>query len=240
MYKTKSTYEAFLGRIDQEISSHPIILNNEYCRWFRTTDLTTEEVRNLTIQFSVFSNLFLVAELKKMVNAHSIESMRASKELLTSELATHEWILQFSQPLDLRFADLCKRRHGTPHTLFFCDELERLYGSKEYSVVAGASYAIQHWNTTGFWEDLHEGLSRFKAAKMNNLELHFFAWHNKERDDAIKQVKNELVDTYFDPDFYLDEELFIKSAKEMLSAVAVFWNGLNTGRIVSRYLENVR
>ena len=47
--------------------------------------------------------------------------------------AHFEWLLRFAKPLGLEFADLGKRRHGTDSTLFFCDELLRIYGSEDAS-----------------------------------------------------------------------------------------------------------
>src|SRR4029079_17932530 len=39
------------------------------------------------------------------------------------QAAHFEWILHFAESLGLTFDDIGKRRHGTPATLHFCDEL---------------------------------------------------------------------------------------------------------------------
>ncbi|MFN8371199.1 MAG: hypothetical protein U0T83_11325 [Bacteriovoracaceae bacterium] len=147
--------------------------------------------------------------------------------------------MQFAQPLDIRFSDLGKRRFRTPSTLFLCDELERLYAGEEYSVAAGASYAFQTWAASDVWDDLYKGLLRFKNSKLEKLELGFFTWHNKEQEQYLKQTRTELAEVYFDPDFFLDEDLFIRSAKAMIKAITAFWDGLNSTRIVNEYHSNL-
>jgi len=42
--------------------------------------LNDAQVKYFIIQFSVFSNQFLIAQLHKMLNADTIDEMRASKE----------------------------------------------------------------------------------------------------------------------------------------------------------------
>jgi hypothetical protein len=40
-------------------------------------------------------------------------------------------------PLGLKLGDLGKRIHGTTHTLFYCDELIRIYGSEDLMLPLG-------------------------------------------------------------------------------------------------------
>ena len=60
MVKTREEYETFLKRVDNELLTHEIIQKNEYTEWFRKGDLTNDDVKHFTQQFSVFSNLFLI------------------------------------------------------------------------------------------------------------------------------------------------------------------------------------
>ncbi|MEE8266448.1 MAG: hypothetical protein V3R62_08875, partial [Acidiferrobacterales bacterium] len=77
---------AFQTRIHNELLQHRIITDNRYTVWFRQGKQTQEQIQAFIIQFSVFSNLFLVAQLYKMINADSLEGMRASKEILANEI----------------------------------------------------------------------------------------------------------------------------------------------------------
>ncbi|MCZ6804768.1 MAG: hypothetical protein O7D86_12775 [Proteobacteria bacterium] len=61
-------------------------MSNDYTAWFRKGDLSYEQIQEFIIQFSVFSNQFLVAQLQKTINAGSVEGMRASKEILANEI----------------------------------------------------------------------------------------------------------------------------------------------------------
>ena len=171
-------FDAFKETIEQQFMHHPVVTANKYTAWFARGDMSLDHLRHFTIQFSVFSNQFLLAALNRVINADALQAARDSKEILMNELgviynntapnghqpagqgprddheregdpalvstegtveggtfrfqAAHfEWLLRFGQPLGLTFDDMGKRRHGTPSTLVFCDELFSLYGSDD-------------------------------------------------------------------------------------------------------------
>lgn len=76
----------FQGRIAAELLRHPVITHNPYTAWFCRGQQSTAQVRAFIVQFSVFSNLFLIAQLHKTINADSLAGMRASKEILANEI----------------------------------------------------------------------------------------------------------------------------------------------------------
>ncbi len=76
----------FQQRIDGELLRHPAITSNRYTAWFEKGHQSTEQLRDFVIQFSVFSNQFLLAQLQKTINADTLEGMRASKEILANEI----------------------------------------------------------------------------------------------------------------------------------------------------------
>ncbi len=84
--KTEQDFNQFLKRLDQEVMSHRIIHQNHYTRWFKEGELSVDDVRHFVTQFSVFSNLFIVAQLLKTINAYSLHEMREGKEILLNEL----------------------------------------------------------------------------------------------------------------------------------------------------------
>src|SRR6185369_5815704 len=79
-------YERLLDRIEKEILTHDVIVNNRFTRWFKDGTFDREDLRHFLVQFSVFSNLFIEAQLKKVINAPTLEAMHASKEILMNEL----------------------------------------------------------------------------------------------------------------------------------------------------------
>jgi hypothetical protein len=268
-------YRAFLREVDSKFMDHRIIVDNRYCRWFARGEMTRSQLRHFIQQFSVFSHFFLVAQLKKMINAGSLEGYRASKEILANELgvifrkpghtpatpegrlsdaekdlstdpelvstegtvdggtfkfkAGHfEWLLRIGEQLGMGFSDLGKRRHGTPSTLFFCDELERLYGSEDANIGEGASFAVENWAAAGFWKQLVEGLKRFKEREIPDLKLAFFTWHDAVEDQHATHTQDELAGVFFTDGF--DRGKFISGGLEMLDGVARFWDGLYDDR----------
>jgi hypothetical protein len=242
----------FTSVVDEVVHTHPVVTDNAYTRWFATAEPSRAEVRHLTVQFSVFSHEFVHAQLRKVINAADIDSYRAGKEILMNELgvvfngkpdsegvttegtvdgsryrhpAAHfEWLLRFARPLGLEFGDLGKRRHGTASTLFFCDELLRIYGSEDPSTAEGASYAVEHWAAAGFWKELIAGLQTYKARECPELSLAFWTWHDKVEDQHAAHTADELADAYLMDGF--DEGRFLRGASDMLDGVKAFWDGL--------------
>jgi hypothetical protein len=267
-------WERFFAQVRKTVFEHPVVTSNTYCDWFERGTATREQVRDLCQQFSVFSNLFIVAQLLKTINAPTLEQARESKEILANELgvifhggrtspikdkpvddeaidrmgdpelvstegtvdggtfkfsAAHfEWLLQFAKPLDLDFDHLGKRKYGTPSTLFFCDELSRLYGSEDADIGEGASFAVEHWAAAGFWKQLIKGLDAYRDRECPELRLAFFTWHDRVEDQHAAHTMAELIDAYRRPGF--DEEKFLHGAREMLDGVKVFWDGLDVSR----------
>ena len=247
---------AFQARVDEVVNTHPVVVDNRYTAWFATGAASREEVRHLAVQFSVFSHQFVEAQLRKVINAPDLDGYRAGKEILMNELgvvfngrtddegiategtvdgsryrhpAAHfEWLVRFARPLGLAFEDLGKRRHGTPATLFFCDELLRVYGSEDSSTAEGASYAVEHWAAAGFWKELIAGLTAFKERECPELHLGFWTWHDKVEDQHAAHTSDELAEAFFTAGF--DEERFLVGAREMLDGVKAFWDGLDDDR----------
>src|SRR5215813_9009723 len=79
-------FEAFKGTIEREFMGHPVVKKNDYTAWFAHGDVTLDHLRQFTVQFSVFSNQFLLAALNRVINADTLQAARESKEILMNEL----------------------------------------------------------------------------------------------------------------------------------------------------------
>jgi pyrroloquinoline quinone (PQQ) biosynthesis protein C len=257
------------SRVTRVVDEHPVVAGNGYTRWFARGEASVAEVRHLTVQFSVFSHQFVEAQLRKVMNAPSLDAYHAGKEILLNELgvvfrpprqrvrpdddadpelvstegsvegshyrhgAAHfEWLLRFAAPLGLGFDDLGKRRHGTPATLFFCDELLRVYGADDPSTSEGASYAVEHWAAAGFWKELITGLDRFCARERLDLPLAFWTWHDKVEDQHAQHTEDELEQAVSVDGF--DQHRFLDGARRMLDGVHAFWSGLYADHLAGR------
>jgi hypothetical protein len=128
----------------------------------------------------------------------------------------------------LNFEDIGKRRHGRPSTLHFCDELIRLYGNEDAQVAEGASFAVENWAAAGFWQELEDGLLHIKETRLPQLRLAFFTWHNRVEGQHAGHTMEELEEVYFRSDF--DRAKFLQGGREVLDAVAAFWDGLEEDR----------
>ena len=150
------------------------------------------------------------------------------------QFAHFEWLLTFAEPLGLGFNDIGKRSHGSPSTLFFCDELLRLYGSEDNVVGAGASFAVENWAAAGFWKELIQGLTNFNNYNEETLQLAFFVWHDKIEEQHASHTWHELEELYFGSNDF-NEDTFIASGLEMLEGVEAFWKGLDLKRITTHH-----
>jgi len=238
-----SELEEFEVAVARVVECHPIVAHNRYTSWFSRGGATLDELAEFTIQFSVFSHLFIEAQLRKCINAPDLQSYRAGKEILLNELgvsftpkgsieggtfrfsAGHfEWLAQFAQAQGLTWQQIGKRSHGRPSTLAFCDALMEWYSSPDESTAAGASYAIEHWAAAGFWKELIAGLRRIKAERMPQLPLGFWTWHDALEENHAAHTSDELREAFAKPGF--SPERFLRAAEAMLDAVAGFWDGL--------------
>ncbi|OUL36675.1 hypothetical protein BV372_06120 [Nostoc sp. T09] len=143
--------------------------------------------------------------------------------------AHFEWLLGVAEGLGLHYEELGKRKHGRPSTLHFCDELQRLYGSDDPQIAEGASFAVENWAAAGFWQELEDGLTGIKKTRHPQLHLAFFTWHNRVEGQHAGHTLEELEEVYFQPNF--ERAKFIQGGREILDAIAVFWNGLNEDRV---------
>jgi hypothetical protein len=267
-------WDAFMDRVTETVMQHPVVTHNDYCIWFGEGNANREQVRDLIQQFSVFSNLFIVAQLLKTINAPTMMQARESCEILVNELgvvfnsgrtspsaardmsaddkdregdpelvstegtvdggtyrfnARHfEWLVKVGEAVGWKFEDLGKRRFGRKETLFFTDELARIYGSDDPDIGEGASFAVEHWAAAGFWKQLIAGLDSFKDRECPDLRLAFFSWHDRVEDQHAAHTLDELREAFQRPGF--DEEKFLAGAEEMLNGVKVFWDGLEAKR----------
>ena len=147
--------------------------------------------------------------------------------------AHFEWLLGVAEGLGMTFEEVGQRKHGRPSTLHFCDELIRLYGSDDPNIAEGASFAVENWAAAGFWQELEDGLLKIKRMRHPHLRLAFFSWHNRVEAQHAGHTLEELEAVYFSPNF--DRHKFFQGGREILDAIAVFWNGLNSDRLNGIY-----
>jgi len=244
---TTTDLEEFEAAVAQSIDTHPIVRHNAYTSWFSRGEASLDQLRAFTVQFSVFSHLFIEAQLRKCINAHDLQSYRAGKEILMNELgvtfskdgsiengrftfrAGHfEWLADFASHLGLQFHQIGKRSLGTPSTLAFCAALMEWYGSDDPSTAAGASHAIEHWAAAGFWKDLIAGLRTIREERLPRLPLGFWTWHDQLEDQHAAHTDDELDAVFAHSEF--DADRFMVAARAMLDAVYGFWEGLYADR----------
>ena len=79
-------FDVFKDTIEREFMGHPVVKKNDYTAWFAHGDVPMDHLRQFTVQFSVFSNQFLLAALNRVNNADTLQASREAKEILMNEL----------------------------------------------------------------------------------------------------------------------------------------------------------
>src|SRR5262245_65575118 len=79
-------FDAFKSTIEEKFMGHPVVTSNAYTKWFAQGNIPLDHLRHFTVQFSVFSNQFLLAALNRVINADTLDGARESKEILMNEL----------------------------------------------------------------------------------------------------------------------------------------------------------
>ena len=204
----------------------------------------------LPIQFSVFSHLFIEAQLRKCINAPDLAELprrqrdpheRAGRRLYARRQrrrrhvpfnAGHfEWLAHFAAALGLEWHEIGKRRFGRPSTLAFCDALMEWYSSCDESTAAGASTRSRIGRRRGFWKELIAGLRTIKAERLPELPLGFWTFHDALEERHAEHTCDELREAFVKPGFSADR--FLTAGEAMLDAVAGFWNGLDEKAVTS-------
>jgi hypothetical protein len=164
-----ASFAFFQERIERELYRHPVIVDNSYPRWFSRGEANLAQIAELLLQFSVFSNHFLVVQAKRMVNASSEEAERGARFILMSECgvaldgstgstegrvfstanAHINWLREVGAAAGLDPRAMGRWAAGTPSTHAFLEGLDRTYGSRDGWVGAGASFAIENWAAFG-------------------------------------------------------------------------------------------
>lgn len=162
-------FAKFLATIENDFFQHPVIQNNPYTKWFKNGEANTAQVRDMIMQFSVFSNHFLVVQCKRMVNANTEEGEKGARWILANEIgvnldpktgscegqkfftkAAHiNWLRDTAAPLGLDARKMGSWDVGTEATHKFLNGLDETYGSRDVNVGAGASFAIESWAAFG-------------------------------------------------------------------------------------------
>ena len=212
----KMIFDKFREKIDRELYPHPVIQNNPYTKWFKLGLANDEQVKDLLIQFSVFSMWFLVIECERMARAAGTPSERASRIILASELGvglnlnTHdiegekfshsdahiEWLRKMGDPLGIDRAILGRWERAHDSTKKFLKNLKFVYANSDSNVGAGASFAIESW--AGF------GIGRGILEEQNNFWNELLAGLKKYNEKRRAEKLEPIYDGFFRYHFALE------------------------------------
>ncbi len=172
------------------VYGHEVIRNNPYTKWFKRGEANTEQVIDLIIQFSVFSNHFIPIEAKRMVNAATEAEEMEARAILGSEIgvsidagtgnieghrfshkAAHiKWLRDMGEMLGLDRNLLGKWALGSESTHRFLKKLEEVYGSPDNNIGSGASFAIESWAGYGIGKGEQEEGNNFWRELITGLK----------------------------------------------------------------------
>lgn len=183
--------ETFKTVVRRELFTHPVITDNPYTAWFSRGGADDEQVADLLVQFSVFSNHFLVLQVKRMVNAGTLEGERCARNILMNECgvgldprtgsvegrtfatgnAHLNWLREAGAVLGLEPMQLGRWDVGSAATHRFLTGLDKTYGSHDAMIGAGASFAIETWAASGLGGGAKLEAGNFWRQLIRGLEI---------------------------------------------------------------------
>ena len=189
--KQAKDFDKFLKVIERDFFQHPVIVNNSYTKWFKEGNVNEEQVKDMILQFSVFSNHFLVVQCKRMVNATTEEGEMGARWILANEIgvtldtktgscdgqkfatrAAHlNWLRDTADPLNIPRAQIGRWNVGTSETHAFLKGLDETYGSFDENIGAGASFAIESWAAFGIGKSKEEESNNFWKELIMGLKV---------------------------------------------------------------------
>ena len=196
-------FEDFWVNIQDKIHSHPVIVDNPYCKWFKKGEVTKEQLIDMFEQFAVFSKWFLLAQLMRVLNASDLEAEAHARFILANELGVRlnsdgstenqtfktqwahiNWLRETARPLNLDPEKLGRWESASSSTRAFIKGLEETYGNKDGEVGRGASYAIETWAAWGIGRGDDAESNNFWKELITGIEL-YNKKHNLKGDSAI-------------------------------------------------------
>lgn len=255
-----SDFASFRDKVNAIVLQHPVVTNNEYCKWVAEGNMTEEDIKDLTIQFSVFSHLFLEAQLKKVLAANNLETYHSGKEILMNEFGVN-----FTKPGKAvgddeipteGTVDGGKYRHSAAHfewLLRFAEPLG-LGFDKIGKRSMGTPETLHFCDALCEWygnEDPCVGAGASYAVEnwaaagfwkqliagieafneQSGMKLNLGFW---KWHDMVEDQHAEHTQEELEEDFeeeWFNEDKYIEGATHILDAVAVFWDGLNKSRL---------
>ncbi|MGR9107692.1 MAG: hypothetical protein ACU843_12245 [Gammaproteobacteria bacterium] len=250
----------FQQRIENSLLQHRVITHNAYTAWFRQGRQNLEQIKAFVVQFSVFSNQFLLAQLNKMINADTLESMRASKEILANEIG-----VRFKAKQDSGGDEIYGSTEGSIEGSTFrfqAAHFEWLYSiarelGLNFDEIGRACHGTEA--TLFFCHELFRlyGGDNYQASQAASFAVENWAaagfWKELIEGfrafnatnglklplgffiwhDRIESQHAEHTQEELESLYFshdLDEDAFIQNGNIMLDAVAAFWDGLDEQR----------
>lgn len=255
-----SDFESFKAKVNDIVLNHPIVVNNEYCAWFAKGEATEEDVRDLTIQFSVFSHYFMQAQLLKVFSAQTLEQYHSGKEILMNELGVAFTKKGTSLPEDEipteGTVDGGKYKHASAHfewLLRFAEPLGLGFNEiGKWHMGTESTHAFCNGLNTWYGNPapcIGAGASYAVENWANHgfwkqLIAGFEAYNERtgknlslgfwKWHDMVEDQHAEHTQEELEEDFeepWFNEEEYLQGARAILEDVATFWTGLNEARL---------
>ena len=217
-------------------------INNSYLRWFRTGNVSDQELHDFAIEFYNFARFFPKILVAQLVNTEDELVADELTRVLYSELGEgqtenrHERLYRkFLRSIGIDVHDALTLPM-MPTTKAYIDGMEELYGSGSHEQALGASFGLENMAIT-MWERLIPGLSALKHARNPNLDMTYFTFHRElevTHEQAMKKAFAAFQAHAASDEAHLSphkREEFCCGVKKVLDYLEGFWMGLERKRL---------
>lgn len=219
-------------------------INNSYLRWFRTGDLSNQELYDFSIEFYNFARFFPKILVAQLVNTEDELVADELTRVLYSELGEgqtenrHELLYRkFLRSIGINVHEALSQPM-MPTTKAYIDGMEELYGSGNHEQALGASFGLENMATT-MWDQLIPGLTTVQYSRRPTMDITYFSFHRELESTHEEAMKNAVA--AFQAHAASDEEHLSPHKREefwygvtkVLDYLEGFWMGLERKRLES-------
>jgi len=269
--KSEEDLRLFLWSRGNAVDLHPAIVNRPFTpnlpkgRTDSSFILTLDQMRHSIIQWLAFSNEFIEIEASHLVRAPTKVVRHAARNILVVELgvpldvktgeaeghtfshslAHIEWVEEIAEMLGIDTTLLDYWDRADKKTQRFLTMLRESYGSRDWSLSAGASFAVETWAGYGIGEDEEMDSKNFWSEELVGLQLFnethrvpnglkplpekFFTYHKALERGHVANVEKEFADMFTQT--WFNKQKWLEGAKHALDGVYLFFEGREDHRI---------
>jgi hypothetical protein len=141
------------------------------------------------------------------------------------EASQYEWLVEIGKSYNLNYENIGKIYYGKNSTLSLCNKLYEMYPNNDDTVSIAATYVLNYWKNTDFWNDILIGFKKYNKLNDENVPLLYWKY-NKLIYKKYSKINDKILRTHYYNGRISNEDKFLSTCEEILDSLKYFWNNL--------------